>query len=185
MIRGDFGGKPFPLWVLACLKTIRALLRGSLRLIGKKEYEAGYGQDKPLLTLPLQKKEDVSAARSQVDRYLTELVPRWKTAAGKRALVALSEAITNVILHTPGGQVLLFLDEGTPRFHVIDQGPGLRFWQLPSILFTRGYSGRGSLGAGFPVMMGCLKRIVVCTSKEGTKLILYPDLDPKGKGSGF
>lgn len=157
-------------------QVIHVNSKGNLFLIGEAEYQARYDDEEPLMILPIQGKKDVAQIRHVVDDFLLERIPNWKNPARNRILLGLTEAVTNVVKHTPGGQVLLYIDKIGPRFHVIDEGTGLEFNRLSCLLFAKGFSASGSLGAGFPLMIRFFKQILVCSSTMGTKLVLRSDL---------
>lgn len=165
-------------------QVVHMLTQGTLCLMEQAEYKAKYDHEKPLMVLPIQGKEDVAHIRHVVDSFLQERIPNWKDPARNRILVGLTEAVTNVVKHTPGGQVLVYIDEVGPRFHVLDEGPGLKLSSLSYLLFAKGFSTSGSLGAGFPVMMAFFKQILVCSSPEGTKLVLRSDLSQASEELG-
>lgn len=153
-------------------QVVQAVTQGALQLLSPEEYEREYGQDQPLLTLDIQDKSDITHIRDEVDRFLMERLDNWEDPLRSRALLCLSEAVTNVVKHTPGGQILVFIDSTGPRFHVVDRGKGLDLNKLPYMLFVKGFSTGNTLGAGFPIMMRYLKQITVCTSPNGTALVL-------------
>jgi anti-sigma regulatory factor (Ser/Thr protein kinase) len=89
-------------------------------------------------------------------------------------LLAVSEAVTNVIKHAETGEMALIKDElgGELRLIVKDKGPGFALKELPKATLLSGYSTKKSLGQGFTLMMKIAKKILLCTSPRGSTLIL-------------
>lgn len=155
---------------------LKRVTGGAFLLISEEEYEAKYGGEKPLLELPIRQKEDVSRIRHAVDAFLQKSFANWNGSTRQRALLALSEAVTNVVKHTPGGWMELYVEDEVPRFHIIDRGEGLPLSDFPYLFFVKGYTTSQSLGAGFSVLMQCAGKIELCTSKRGTKIVLRCNL---------
>lgn len=145
-------------------------------IIDHEEYEARYGRQKPVVMFPIRGQSDVTLTRHLVDEYLKERLSLWKDPSRARILLALTEAVTNVVKHTPGGALSVYIDAVGPRFHVIDRGKGLHPDCPMCKFFRKGFSTTASLGAGFFVMMQYFREIVLCTSSRGTKLVLCSDL---------
>ncbi len=155
-------------------QVVQAITNSSLQLLSPEEYEAEYGSAEPLLVLKLQNKSDIAHSRDEIDRFLVEKLEEWDDPFRSRVLLCLAEAMSNVIKHTPGGRVLVFIDSTGPRFHVEAFGSGLDLNKLPYMLFVKGFSTSDTLGAGFPIMMRYLKQITISTSPNGTALVLRP-----------
>jgi anti-sigma regulatory factor (Ser/Thr protein kinase) len=143
---------------------------GTLRLISPEEYQNAYSKDKPLLVIDIKQKDDVRLVRQTVDQFFSGVFTTWSEVRGG-ILTALSEAVTNVVKHTPGGRLLVYLDPAGPRFHVEDYGSGMDLAKLPA-MFVSGYSEKSTLGAGFTIMMRYVEQIEICTSEAGVSLVL-------------
>lgn len=156
-------------------EVLPALTQNSVVLLSPQEYQAKYGEDKPRLSMEIRGPEDVCRVRQAVDELLAQQLPGWSQVRCS-TLTALSEAVTNVVKHTPGGRVLIYLGPRGPRFHVEDRGAGMDLSRLPSMVFVKGYTESGSLGAGYSIMLRYMKRIEICTSPKGTALVLWGDL---------
>lgn len=156
-------------------EVIPLVTEGQVRLISSDQYAAEYGDEQPLLSLPVTTKADVRRVRKAVDQFCHQKFAAWREVRHP-ILLALNEAVTNVVKHTPGGKVLVFLAESGPRFHVQDFGAGIALDELPHMLFMKGFSTTTSLGAGFTIMRHYLHQIEICISHEGTTLILHSDL---------
>lgn len=159
----------------AYYRAVRAILQGSLIFMKEPKYKIKYAREQPLLMLPIKEANDVSNIRHTIDTLLTTKTG-WKNPARSRILLAVSEAVTNVVRHTPGGQILVYLDEVGPRFHIIDRGPGFDRRSLPVFLFVEGFSKGNTLGFGFSIIIKYTKQMVISTSSGGTKLVLTFDL---------
>lgn len=146
-----------------------------VKLITTQEYQAKYGLKSPVLSLDITSKDDISRIRHKVNNFLAETVPEWENARNQ-VLLCLTEAITNVVKHTPGGELLVFLDGNAPHFHIKDRGNGIVLDKLPTMVFVKGFSTAPSLGAGFAIMMRYMKQIEICTNKGGTTIVLHPEL---------
>jgi len=151
------------------------ITHGRVRLISPAEYRAAYAGDDPLLIIDVEQKDDIPRVRQTVDEFFADFIPHWKEV-GSPILTALSEAVTNVVKHTPGGRVLVYLESTGPRFHVEDCGSGMDLAKLPAMVFVSGYSETSSLGAGFTVMLRYTQQMEICTSAEGTALVLRTHL---------
>ena len=79
---------------------------GTLRLISPEEYQNAYSKDKPLLVIDIKQKDDVRLVRQTVDQFFSGVFTTWSEVRGG-ILTALSEAVTNVVKHTPGGRLLV------------------------------------------------------------------------------
>jgi anti-sigma regulatory factor (Ser/Thr protein kinase) len=126
------------------------ITHGRVRLISPAEYRAAYAGDDPLLIIDVEQKDDIPRVRQTVDEFFADFIPHWKEVRSP-ILTALSEAVTNVVKHTPGGRVLVYLESTGPRFHVEDCGSGMDLAKLPAMVFVSGYSETSSLGAGLPL----------------------------------
>jgi anti-sigma regulatory factor (Ser/Thr protein kinase) len=93
-------------------------------------------------------------------------------------LLALSEAITNVIKHAEEGKMTIIKDEKNHeiRFVIEDKGSGFALKDLPKKTLLAGYSTKKSLGQGFTLMMKMAKRVLLFTSSKGSVLILNFDI---------
>jgi anti-sigma regulatory factor (Ser/Thr protein kinase) len=93
-------------------------------------------------------------------------------------LLALSEAITNVIKHAEEGKMTIIKDEKNHeiRFVIEDKGSGFALKDLPKKTLLAGYSTKKSLGQGFTLMMKMAKRVLLFTSSKGSVLILKFDI---------
>lgn len=140
-----------------------------------EEYDDKYGSDAPLLRLEIEEYSDIAIVRHSVDNFLEERFLSWNNPFRKRVLLGLTECVTNVVKHTSGGYVLVFLEEEGPCFHVIDRGSGLVCHGLLCQTFTKGFSTVGTLGLGFSIMQKYFESIEVCTSSRGTKFVLHSD----------
>lgn len=158
-------------------KVIQAVTQNSIMLITPEELDERYAQTTPLLVAKISKKQDIAVCRELVDDYLRDHLTAWANPLRNRVLICLSEAVTNVYKHTPGGQLEMYLDDKELRFHVIDTGKGLDLEQLPYMIFLKGFSTNRSLGYGFPIIVRYMSQVIVCPTEEGTTLILRADLD--------
>lgn len=148
-----------------------------VRLITPEQYEEKYSTD-PILEMDIKSKDDIRRIRHAVDKLCSERVSSWKDVRCT-TILSLTEAITNVLKHTPGGRFLLYFEDDLPCFHVQDDGPGITLDKLPTMVFVNGFSTNTSLGAGFTIMLRYMKQIEFCITGDGTTLVLRPDLQYK------
>ncbi|MGG1557718.1 ATP-binding protein, partial [Geobacillus thermoleovorans] len=89
-------------------------------------------------------------------------------------LLAVSEAVTNVIKHAEWGEMSLIQDKASKELRLIvkDQGPGFPMKELPKMVLLSGYSTKKSLGQGFTLIMRIAQKVFLSTSSQGSVLVL-------------
>lgn len=155
---------------------IEKISGGRVSLRKYEEYHSCTCLSEPIREFRIESKEDIPCIRQEVDRLFEKSIRCWGQVRWP-ILLTLSEAVTNVVKHTPGGRLLVFRRPEGPCFHVIDRGTGIDLDLASAILFDRGFSTSSSLGMGFPIMIEYGDRITLYTSNQGTVLILQFDLE--------
>jgi len=90
-------------------------------------------------------------------------------------IIAVGEAITNAIKHGTRGKVYVGDNEESVWVAVSDEGPGIESLILPRAVLLRGFSTKPSLGLGYSIMLEVCDRILLCTGKTGTTVVLMKD----------
>lgn len=83
-----------------------------------------------------------------------------------------TEAATNAFKHGGGGTAELLIDGSDVLVYVSDNGPGIAPVDLARATLQKGYSTRVSLGMGFKMMWELADSLAVCTSENGTKILV-------------
>ncbi len=145
-----------------------AIACGRLRLLDREEVAAEAAAGDELLHMAIGEPRVLSKARRAVD---ARLASEGLDDVGRRAtLLAISEAITNLLLHGGGsGELTLRRLPDRLRAVVSDRGPGLNFlnWIEPPDL-----TGQASMGYGFKIITESLDVVGLHTRPEGTTLLL-------------
>jgi|GEM_PF-1672365 len=93
-------------------------------------------------------------------------------------IVAVGEAATNAIKHGKHGKVCMGDDDRAVWTVVSDEGSGIESLILPRAVLLRGFSTKPSLGLGYSIMLEVCDRILLCTGKTGTTVVLIKDKAP-------
>jgi anti-sigma regulatory factor (Ser/Thr protein kinase) len=91
-------------------------------------------------------------------------------------LVAFSEGATNMLKHAGGGTYQVGKTDLKIQLILSDKGAGIDFRQLPKAALVPGFSTTQTLGMGFTLMMELTDRVLLCTSPDGTTLVLEKDV---------
>jgi anti-sigma regulatory factor (Ser/Thr protein kinase) len=114
---------------------------------------------------------DVAAARQVLGEVLAPLTPR-----ADDIVLAVSEALTNVLKHAYGGEYWVARKADCLQIVVRDSGAGIDFHTLPKATLAPGFSTKQSLGMGFTIMLQLTDRLLLATDESGTTLVLEFDL---------
>ncbi|WP_003542647.1 ATP-binding protein [Desulfotomaculum nigrificans] len=152
--------------------VIRAITQEKVYLTSPAEFSQIIQQEVPVLNFKLNSPHDITRCRMEIDQYLTKVCSSWQSPRRHKALLCLSEAMTNVIKHAGSGEVLLALNDNRIVFYVLDQGPGMELAKLPFMVFLKGFSTKTSMGFGFSIMFRYLDKLILSTSESGTRLAL-------------
>jgi PAS domain S-box-containing protein len=95
-----------------------------------------------------------------------------------------SEAAMNAIVHGSGGTYSLHADRaaGVIQVWIRDHGRGIAEEILHKATLQRGFSSAGTLGHGFWLILRTCDRVYLCTSPQGTTLVLEQDRTPPAPG---
>lgn len=159
-----------------CRAQIETLSGGRVALRKYEEYQLDNDSCEIVREFAIASKQDISHIRSEVDQLFEKVIPCWRHVRWP-ILLTLSEAVTNVVKHTPGGRLLVGRHPNGLCFHIIDNGHGIDLERIPLTLFGKGYSTSASMGMGFPIMIKYVDKITLYTSERGTILILRFELD--------
>lgn len=124
----------------------------------------------PALTLALQETVDASTLRHAIQ----DLAAEAGLDAGRVAdlCTSVTEAATNAIKHGGGGTARVWADPGNIWVQIQDRGIGIAPAQLARATLEAGYSTRVSLGMGFHMMLQTADALALCTSDQGTTILL-------------
>lgn len=154
--------------------VLSAATGGRLALVEADEIRPLITDGEMLGELTLNHKMDGQAARRLVETAAQ--TAGLGSADLFRLKVCASEAMTNVFKHAGKGRVEVRRTEGRLRVIVSDQGDGIPLEILPKAILVGGYSTKRSLGKGFSIMLQYLDRLTICTSSEGTTIILEREI---------
>ena len=89
-------------------------------------------------------------------------------------MTATGEASMNAVKHGGGGRgsIQIHRDAETVMVWIADQGKGIREEDLHRATLEKGWSGAGSLGHGFYLMLRTADRVYLLTGPEGTTVVL-------------
>lgn len=151
--------------------VIFAATQGQFLLISEEEiskYETG----NVFCEGTIKERSDIPVCRNYAKESLEQL--GFDKVKSVSWLLVLSEAITNTIKHAEEGKMTLIDDEenNEVRFFIKDKGPGFPLKELPRTTLLAGYSTKKSMGQGFTLMMKMAKQVLLCTSSEGSTIIL-------------
>jgi putative nucleotidyltransferase with HDIG domain len=149
--------------------VIFSVTQGKLLILEPAELKKYY-EEEMVFEIAINEKQDVAKCRKFVAEFLD-----GQNIDGKKRyniLLALSEAVTNILKHAIDGKMKVYLIEDMFRIIVEDNGNGIRLRDLPKSTLLEGYSNKRSLGKGFAIMMKMMDRIAIYTSREGTTVIL-------------
>jgi anti-sigma regulatory factor (Ser/Thr protein kinase) len=124
----------------------------------------------PVLTLPLQETSDAGALRHAIQN----LAAQAEMDAGRVAdlCTSVTEAATNAIKHGGGGTARVWSEASNIWVQIQDRGVGIAPAQLARATLEAGYSTRVSLGMGFHMMLQTADALALCTSDQGTTILL-------------
>ncbi len=88
------------------------------------------------------------------------------------ALSCIKEASSNTLKHASQGFLQLRVLDDFVRVVILDQGPGINYNVLPTVLFLRSETDDVSEKCGFPLIIKCADRTFMSTSDEGTIVVM-------------
>ncbi|TSB47588.1 ATP-binding protein [Alkalicoccobacillus porphyridii] len=151
--------------------VLYASSQGKFKLISKEELP-DLSNKTYIDTFIITQKSDIPACRNHVKARLIEM--GYKPKVIMNWLLALSEAITNVIVHAIQGSMTLLIKSETDEiiFIVNDHGPGFNLEALPNSILLAGFSSKKSLGHGFTFMIKLANQVQLYTTPIGSTVIL-------------
>lgn len=115
--------------------------------------------------------EDVTDLRHDLMKRLT--CPTLRDMRLDDICLCVTEAAANAVKHGGGGAADVWFGENDVRVLISDSGPGISSSDLARATLEAGYSTIDSLGMGFTMMMETADSVALCTSPEGTRLLLH------------
>lgn len=116
---------------------------------------------------------EVGNARRKVEEFCLE--HGMQTERLRDFIIAVGEAITNAIKHGTRGKVYMGDEKESIWVAVSDEGAGIESLILPRAVLLRGFSTKPSLGLGYSIMLEVCDRILLCTGKTGTTVVLIKE----------
>lgn len=150
--------------------VIYAVTNGKLLLMEQEELVKYAQEGEEIYSLEIQDAEDVGKARNIVENISKKL--RLQDERVYDLVVCVSEAVTNVIKHAKSGRIKIKKTTEKIQVWVDDYGPGIDFSQLPTFTLRKGFSTKPSLGYGFTILLELLDQLLLCTSSQGTTVVL-------------
>ncbi|MDQ0207703.1 ATP-binding protein [Alkalicoccobacillus murimartini] len=152
--------------------VLYASSQGQFSLLSQEELSNSVKDFHLISEYEISTKSDIPACRHHVKSLL--LQQGYDTKQIMNWLLALSEAITNIIVHAFRGKlkVLTSSDGQEVLFVAEDRGPGFQLETLPKSILLAGYSSKESLGHGFTFMIKLANQVQLYTSPQGSTLIL-------------
>ena len=92
---------------------------------------------------------------------------------------AATEAATNAIKHGNGGHATVWATADTVTVQIEDRGTGITPDHLARATLEQGFSTRVSLGMGFHLMLQSTDALALCTSPNGTTILLQVSAKPR------
>ncbi len=133
--------------------------------LSKNELEEHKGEF--VNSLEVSTSSDIPKSRNFVSNIL-DVPPQLRS----KILLAISEAATNTIKHSTGGQVLVYKKDDRIQVVVSDHGSGIPLHEIPKTVLISGYSSKHSLGKGFLLISRCVDKLLLHTSSKGTTLLM-------------
>lgn len=147
--------------------VIYAVTQGKFLLVNIQEIHRFIDDGVKLAKVDISKSKDVGLVRQVSKQVVNELFPQYDKT--HKILLCISEAATNILKHAGTGTLTIKkMDNYSIRFIFKDQGPGMNFNHLPSMLFYKGFSTKISLGYGFNLIYSIVDKMILSTSKNGT-----------------
>ncbi|GEO24702.1 hypothetical protein AAC03nite_04870 [Alicyclobacillus acidoterrestris] len=129
-----------------------------------------YTEGRILLEMEIRERADITTCRQAAQQIFLDLQHDKSSVMGY--LLAISEAVTNILKHAEYGTITLV--ENGESIHAIikDTGPGFNLRDLPKTTLLAGYSTKKSLGQGFTLMMKMSAQVLLSTTATGSTIIL-------------
>lgn len=121
---------------------------------------------------------NLAEARDAVHRVATE--QRYPQSRIDDMLTSGGEAMMNAVTHGENGTLDIVARDSFLQLWVRDRGKGIPIDDIPNATLRSGWSSRGTLGAGFTLIMGLVDELDLATGNDGTLLVLTfsRDLSP-------
>ena len=152
-------------------ETILSVTDGTLDICDWSDIEPFIVRSKE--SVQVNEASEVARARRKVQEFCRE-----HGLQGDRLqdfVVAVGEAVTNAIKHGNCGKVYVGDDDKTVWVAIPDEGSGIESLILPRAVLLRGFSTKPSLGLGYSIMLEVCDRILLCTGKTGTTVVLIKE----------
>ncbi len=138
------------------------------------------------LPLPLPLAGETIALTARTLRLLRQSVAEINASVdlpeerGLDLLTAVGEASMNAVRHAGGGEGYVRYDpqDAMVQVWITDQGTGIREEDLHRATLEKGWSGAGSLGHGFFLMLRTVDRTFLLTGADGTTVVLEQERTP-------
>ncbi len=153
----------------AYIDILAAVTGGKLVIMTPGELDTALGKRAAAPTSITEPRE-LGRGRAYLRQEMLPLLSPSKRA--NDALVAVSEAMTNAVMHGGGGKLSLFHRNDIVQAVVIDAGPGIDFQLLPKATLMSGFSTKRSLGMGFDLMLELCDRLLLASDRNGTTIVL-------------
>lgn len=150
--------------------VIYAVTNGKLLLMEREEIIKYAHEGEKIASMEISEAVDVGKARNIAE----EIAKNFKLSDPRiyDLVVCVSEAVTNVIKHARIGYMYVKKTKEKLQIWVEDEGPGIDFSQLPTFTLRKGFSTKPSLGYGFTILLELLDQLLLCTSAQGTIVVL-------------
>jgi serine/threonine-protein kinase RsbT len=157
-------------------EMLSSVTDGRLRLVDAEE-------DLPDVLPPASDRVKLTRENLRVLRRQVRAVAENTRLSGERAhdlLTAAGEAAMNAVQHSGGGTGRVYSDpeRGLIQVRIEDSGKGIREEDLHRATLEKGWSGAGSLGHGFFLILRCVDRTYLLTGPTGTTVVLEQYLNP-------
>jgi anti-sigma regulatory factor (Ser/Thr protein kinase) len=124
----------------------------------------------PVMHFDINEPRDISTTRGIMREKIKELGLLTERMYDFEACT--TEATTNCLKHAGKGTADLFIQDDEVLVLVADNGPGIAPVDLARATLEKGYSTRVSLGMGFKMMWELADTLAVCTSVDGTSILI-------------
>lgn len=146
---------------------IKELSGGKLRLATPQEMKIYLTDGLILDTLEIEKEEDIVEILEAIQKFAVSI----EESRFQQIKKALTEAITNVVIHAEKGQLTIKKKDNKLRFVISDKGPGMSLMKIPHNIFVNANVSEIP-DKGFSLLYKNADNIIFTSSKEGTIIIL-------------
>jgi anti-sigma regulatory factor (Ser/Thr protein kinase) len=115
-------------------------------------------------------RETLSAARAAVTQVAAE--DGFSRERTDLLATAVGEGFMNAVVHGKDARMMVRSDGNQIQVWIEDAGTGIPLEDLPNATLQKGWSSRGTMGIGFPLMLSTSDGVDIVTSDRGTSVVI-------------